>query len=77
MVGLVDKERWKYSDNIEYFVNKKLQYLILRGEFELTSTLKEKYNFTWEELFSSNIYGFGINSNKSFVKVTLYKISWY
>jgi 4-amino-4-deoxy-L-arabinose transferase-like glycosyltransferase len=72
-VGLVDKDRLRYSNNKSYFMNKKPQFLISRGELNIDEFKDTSVSF--REIYSAPIAGFGINQ-KGNVTVTVYTVSW-
>ena len=73
-VGLVDKDRFQFSSKHDYFLNKKPQYLILRGEINLEE-LKDN-SAVFQEIYSTHIAGLGINQRGD-LKVTAYRVLWY
>jgi len=72
-VGLVDKDRFQFSSKRDYFLNKKPQYLILRGEIKLEE-LKDT-SAVFQEIYTTHIAGLGINQRRD-LKVTAYKVFW-
>ena len=72
-VGLVDKDRFQFSSKRDYFLNKKPQYLILRGEIKLEE-LKDT-SAVFQEIYTTYIAGLGINQRRD-IKVTAYKVFW-
>lgn len=72
-VGLVDKDRYQFSSKRDYFLNKKPQYLILRGEINLEE-LKDN-SAVFQEIYTTHIAGLGINQRKD-IKITAYKVFW-
>jgi hypothetical protein len=72
-VGLVDKDRLRFSNNKSYFMNKKPQFLISRGELNIDEFKNTSVSF--REIYSAPIASFGINQ-KGNVTVTVYNVSW-
>jgi hypothetical protein len=72
-VGLVDNDRFRFPNKRDYFLNKKPQYLIVRGEVNLEE-LKDT-SVVFQEMYKTHIAGLGINQKKD-IKVTAYKVIW-
>jgi hypothetical protein len=72
-VGLVDKDRLYFSNNKSYFMNKKPNFFITRGDVNVVEL--EDTSISFREIYSAHIAGFGINQ-KGNVIVTLYKVFW-
>jgi hypothetical protein len=72
-VGLVDKDRFHFSSERDYFLNKKPHYLISRGEVTLEQMRDTSCSF--EEIYATQIAGFGINHQGS-VKIKVLRVSW-
>jgi hypothetical protein len=72
-VGLVDKDRFKFSSNHDYFVSKKPRFLIHRGEFALSEI--QDSTFTLQPKYSATIGSLGINRPVP-VQVDVYEVSW-
>ena len=72
-VGLVDNERFKYKSTLEYYLNKKPDFIILREEENIKDVIPPEVSYNI--LFSKNLPGFGIKEQEPRT-VTLYKINW-
>ncbi len=72
-VGLVDNERFKYKSTLEYYLNKKPDFIILREEENIKDVIP--VNVGYKILFSKKLPGFGIKEQEART-VTLYKINW-
>lgn len=72
-VGLVDNERFKYKSTLEYYLDKKPDFIILREEEKIEDVIPSGTNS--EILFSKKLPGFGIKDPEERI-VTLYKINW-
>jgi hypothetical protein len=72
-VGLVDQDRFHSSTKRDYFFHKKPQYVISRGEVTLEE-LKD-ISCSFEELYTTQIAGFGIN-HKGSVRIKVLRVSW-
>jgi hypothetical protein len=72
-VGLVDKDRFHFSSRRDYFINKKPQYLISRGEVTLEELQDTSGSF--QKIYATQIAGLGINQKGSII-VQVYKVSW-
>jgi hypothetical protein len=72
-VGLVDQDRSHFSSERNYFLNKKPHYLISRGEVTLEELRDTSCSF--EEIYATQIDGFGIN-HKGRVSIKVLRISW-
>jgi hypothetical protein len=72
-VGLVDNERFKYSSTLNYYIDKKPDFIVLRGEEKIKDVIPSETNY--EILYTKSLPGFGIKDPEPRV-VTLYKVSW-
>ena len=72
-VGLVDNERFKYKSTLEYYLDKKPDFIILREEENIIDVIP--VNVGYKILFSKKLPGFGIKEQEART-VTLYKINW-
>ncbi|MGD0589754.1 MAG: hypothetical protein ABSA44_02995 [Bacteroidota bacterium] len=72
-VGLVDKDRFHFSSNRDYFINKKPQYLISHGEISLEELKDTSVSF--QEIYTTQIAGLGINQRGNIV-VHVHKVFW-
>ena len=72
-VGLVDKDRFHFSSNRDYFINKKPRYLISRGELNLEELKDTSVSF--QEIYTTQIEGLGINQRGNIV-VRVHKVLW-
>ena len=72
-VGLVDKDRLHFSNNRSYFINKKPQFIVSRGEVNIDEFKDTLISF--QEIYSAHIAGFGINQKGNLI-VNVYKVSW-
>jgi hypothetical protein len=71
-VGLVDNERFNYHSTLDYYIDKKPDFIILREE-EIEKVIP--IGTGYEILFRKRLPGFGINEPEPRT-VTLFKISW-
>ena len=72
-VGLVDKDRFHFSSNRDYFINKKPRYLISRGEISLEELKDTSVSF--QEIYTTQIAGLGINQRGNII-VRVHKVFW-
>ena len=72
--GLVDRTRFNYKSNAEYVSNKKPDFIILRGESNISNILPK--NAGYKILYEKKIPGFAINDPAP-RSVSLYKIIYY
>ena len=72
-VGLVDRDRFQFSNKRDYFLNKKPRYLILREEIKLEEL--KNTSAVFQEMYATHIAGLGINQRRD-IMVTLYKVFW-
>lgn len=72
-VGIVDKDRFRFSSMRDYFINKKPQYLVSRGEIDINELNDTSASF--QKIYMIQIAGFGINKRDD-IKVSVYKVSW-
>jgi hypothetical protein len=73
LVGLVDKDRFHFSSNRDYFINKKPRYLISHGEINLEELKDTSVSF--QEIYTTQIAGFGINHRGNII-VHVHKVFW-
>ncbi len=72
-VGLVDNERFKYKSTLEYYLDKKPDFIVLREEEKIEDVVPSGIGY--EILFRKKLPGFGIKEPEERT-VTLYKIKW-
>ncbi|MFN3695384.1 MAG: hypothetical protein ACK4UV_10280, partial [Ignavibacterium sp.] len=73
LAGLVDEDRFKYNNYLDYVFSKKPNYIVLREEVDISEVIPQNTNY--EILYQKKVPGFGINSPEPRT-VTLYKIFW-
>ena len=72
-VGLVDKDRFRFASNHDYFVSKRPQFLIHRNEFALSEI--QDSTFSLQPIYSGSISSLGINRQVP-VQVNVYHVFW-
>jgi hypothetical protein len=72
-VGLVDKERHLFSTKRGYFLSKRPQYLISRGEVVVEELVDSSTSF--QEIYKTKIAGFGINQRDS-ATISVFRVSY-
>lgn len=71
--GLVDNERFNYKSTLEYYLDKKPDFIILRGEENIKDVIPP--GIKYKVLFRKQLPGFGIETPEKRT-VSLYKIDW-
>lgn len=71
--GLVDRERFQYSSGEEYVRSKHPDFIITRGEFDISPIAPSEASV--EKIYETTFTGMGINETLP-VHVTVYAIHW-